>query len=196
MSQRTIRALPLLSAAGLALALATAPGCEAEVTPAGAPVGYAETTAGPGAPDDVIYEQDAPVVDIDAYPTDTYGGVTVYYVGGTWYRHDERGWGRYRQEPPELAHTREAHASDPRWIQARERPPAAQQVNRGSQAPAAGPHEDARPVQAEPQIAPRAEAAPQPKPKEEDQNAAPPAKRRTVKRPAPHPQPAQEPEHR
>ena len=186
-----IRPLPLVSlasATSLALVLAATAGCEAEVTPAGPPVAYAETTAGPAGPDtvgggDVVYEQDAPVVDIDTYPTTVYGGVTVYYVGGMWYRHDDHGWGYYRQEPPDLARQREAHASDPRWVAARERQPSPQGAAEPRQA--AVPQQEA----AHPEARPEEAARPVEEPK-----AGAPAAQRTVKRPAPRPKP--EPERR
>jgi hypothetical protein len=189
MSHRMIRPLvSLASATSLALVLAATAGCEAEVAPAGPPVVYAETTAGPAGPgvivdSDVVYEQDAPVVDIDTYPTTVYGGVSVYYVGGMWYRHDDHGWGYYRQEPRELAQQREAHASDPRWVAARERQPSQQRTAEPRQA-AVPPPEAARP-EARPEEAAR--------PAEEPKAGAPGAQR-TVKRPAPRPKP--EPERR
>jgi len=75
--------------------------------------------AGPVADDgDVVYVQDAPVVDIETYPSVLYGGVTVYYVGGRWYHRDPRGWAYYRREPTELGRQREEHFGrdhDPRW---------------------------------------------------------------------------------
>jgi hypothetical protein len=202
------RPLSLASATGLALVLVTAAGCEAEVTSSGPPVAYAQTTAGPPGPPDppgpeivgggggdiVLYEQDAPVIDIDTYPTAVYGGVTVYYVGGMWYRHDDRGWGYYRQEPPDLARQRESHASDPRWVAARERPrqPSPQRSQRGAEPqrgeeprPAAVPEHEA----ARPEVRPEEATHPAAEPK-----AGAPAAQPTVKRPAPRPKP--EPERR
>jgi hypothetical protein len=72
--------------------------------------------------DDVEYAPDPPVVDIETYPTAVYGGTTVYFVGGVWYRRGPQGWGRYRAEPPELARERASHERDPRWVRARQAP--------------------------------------------------------------------------
>jgi hypothetical protein len=66
----------------------------------------------------VVYVQDPPVVDIEAYPSVLYGGVSVYYVDGRWYQRGPRGWAYYRQEPAELGRQREEHWGrdhDPRW---------------------------------------------------------------------------------
>jgi hypothetical protein len=71
---------------------------------------------------DVVYVDAPPVSDIDAYPSVDYGGVTVYYVGGQWYRRGPRGWAYYRQEPVELGRQRESHAHDERWERARVAP--------------------------------------------------------------------------
>jgi hypothetical protein len=67
---------------------------------------------------DVVYVQDPPVVDIETYPSTSYGGVYVYYVDGRWYQRGPRGWGYYRQEPPELGRQRQEHWQrdhDQRW---------------------------------------------------------------------------------
>ncbi len=77
----------------------------------------------PPAVEDVDYVPDPPAVDIDTYPTAVYGGTTVYFVGGAWYRRGPQGWGRYRVEPPELARERASHNRDPRWVRARQAPP-------------------------------------------------------------------------
>jgi hypothetical protein len=93
-----------------------------ESTPGGAPP-VVVAAGGPADVDaDVVYEPQPPVDDIEEYPAVVYGGVTVYYIGGRWYRHGDRGWGYYRNEPPELVHQREMHDRDPRWVHAREAP--------------------------------------------------------------------------
>jgi hypothetical protein len=73
------------------------------------------------------------VVDIEAYPSVVYGGATVYYVGGAWYRRGPNGWGRYRVEPTGLARVRVAHGGDARWVregQPRPAPPGAAEIQR------------------------------------------------------------------
>jgi hypothetical protein len=91
-----------------------------ESSPGGAPP-VVLVAAGPAEVDaDVVYDPQPPVDDIEDYPSVVYGGITVYYLGGRWYRHGERGWGYYRNEPPELGRQREMHDRDPRWAQARE----------------------------------------------------------------------------
>ena len=88
-----------------------------------------------------------PVDDIETYPVVVYEGVPVYYVGGTWYRHDSRGWGYYRREPRELAQQRETHDRDRsgcRLASALRRrhlgraPPSAEPPDRGAQPPQQG----------------------------------------------------------
>ena len=67
---------------------------------------------------EVVYVEAAPVVDIETYPVVTYRGANVYYVDGRWYQRGPRGWGYYRQEPPELGRQRQEHLQldrDPRW---------------------------------------------------------------------------------
>jgi hypothetical protein len=101
----------------------------------------------------LAYQTAPPVDDIETYPSVLYDGVTVYYVGGGWYRHDEHGWGVYRQEPPELAKQREAHAREPRWVQATTRdgrvrnPPPVD--HEATAAPAGLRREDVAPARAE-----------------------------------------------
>jgi hypothetical protein len=80
--------------------------------------GQAVVSGSVGYDDDLMYVNAPPVVDIEAYPFVTYGGVNVYYVDGLWYRRGPRGWAYYRQEPGELGRQREAHWGrdhDPRW---------------------------------------------------------------------------------
>jgi hypothetical protein len=94
-------------------------GCTSYAAPA-----YVEgpaVVAGPAEYDaDLVYTQDLPVVDIESYPSASYGGVDVYYVSGRWYRRGPRGWAYYRQEPNELGRQREEHWQhdhDQRWAQ-------------------------------------------------------------------------------
>jgi hypothetical protein len=70
----------------------------------GVPV-YSESVAVAPAPvgGDAIVYVDAVPPNIDIYPHYYYNGGYVYYVDGRWYRQGQRGWGYYRQEPPELA---------------------------------------------------------------------------------------------
>jgi hypothetical protein len=65
----------------------------------------------------VAYESGPPVEDVDAYPSVFYDDAPVYYIGGTWYRHDRRGWGVYPREPQGLARMRVERERDPRWVQ-------------------------------------------------------------------------------
>jgi hypothetical protein len=75
-------------------------GCAAQVDSEPGPGAY------PGAVgEDVVYVDTVPP-DIEAYPHYYYGGGYAYYVEGRWYRRGERGWGYYRQEPPQLAQHR------------------------------------------------------------------------------------------
>jgi hypothetical protein len=134
-----------------------------------------------GAPSDgdVVYVQDAPVVDIEAYPSAMYGGDYVYLVEGRWYRRGPRGWAYYRQEPPELGREREerwGRDHDPRWDrggdqqgQGRPRMGAteAQPLDRAGHPtgqPAAVPkrHEDEETAPPKPKVAPRDKRAPSP----------------------------------
>src|SRR5579872_2057954 len=100
----------VLSASALSFGVACTG--EAYVEPAAPPppppVAYVSPPPTPAEPTaaEVDYYDDEPVADIDAYPSVVYGGATFYFVGGYWYRHDPRGWGRLRVEPPELARER------------------------------------------------------------------------------------------
>ncbi|HLK35503.1 MAG TPA: hypothetical protein VKU41_02040 [Polyangiaceae bacterium] len=81
---------------------------------------YARSSEGQAVEDDseVVYVEAPPVVDIETYPVVAYGGANVYYVDGRWYQRGPRGWGYYRQEPPELGRQRQEHLQrdrDPRW---------------------------------------------------------------------------------
>ncbi len=87
-------------------------GCTGQVT--AEPV-YAPAPPPPAAEEDVVYDAEPPVVDIEAYPSTVYGGVSVYYVNGFWYRRGPHGWGRFRVEPPGLARVSIAHAHETRW---------------------------------------------------------------------------------
>jgi len=175
--------------------LALGAGCQAEYSGGGgvyaqAPSGGEAAIAVAPAPvevdADLVYDAEPPVDDIEEYPSVVYGGVTVYFVGGRWYRRGPRGWAYFRNEPPELGRQREMHDRDPRWAQARERP--------------------TRPGVAEPQAPERAQAPGAPAPpdtraeenkKEEEKKAdtkAPPGRRPPPKK-APRRAPPSE-EHR
>lgn len=139
---------PILLSPAVALVTALASGCYGQVTaepayapappPPPAPVVVSEAPPPPAAPqppaeEEVVYEAQPPIVNIEAYPSVVYGGVTVYYVGGVWYRRGPNGWGRYRVEPPGLARERRAHAADVRWRregEPRPAPPGAAEIQR------------------------------------------------------------------
>jgi hypothetical protein len=119
---------PLFATAVVALAA----GCQAGIRgSAGAPVVAEQPPAEPpplvvasaNVDDDLVYEPQAPVDDIEGYPFVVYGGVNVYFVDGRWYRHDRGRWGYFRNEPPELGRQREMHDHDARWARAPEAPP-------------------------------------------------------------------------
>lgn len=101
------------------LALGAAAGCAGGAYAEPANVEGQVVVVGP--PQDegsVVYVEEAPVVDIETYPTVVYGGVNVYYVEGRWYQRGPRGWGYYREEPRELGRQREERSGrdhDPRW---------------------------------------------------------------------------------
>jgi len=156
---------------------------------------------------DVVYVQDPPVVDIESYPTEFYGGVQVYYVGGYWYHHGPRGWAYYRQEPPELGRERQAHWQrdhDQRWADQRggehggqaqqpeQRPGVTEAQPPDRRAPPPPPPQQALPGREErsappvPTVQPRRKVAPPP----------PAPKRLLPIRPAPAHPPAPQPEHR
>ena len=63
---------------------------------------------------DLVYDPDGPADDIVGYPSVVYGGVTIYFVEGRWYRYGRDGWGYLRSEPAELARVREMHEREPR----------------------------------------------------------------------------------
>ncbi len=63
---------------------------------------------------DLVYDPDGPADDIVGYPSVVYGGVTIYFVEGRWYRYGRDGWGYLRKEPAELARVREMHEREPR----------------------------------------------------------------------------------
>ncbi|HEY8040927.1 MAG TPA: hypothetical protein VIF15_14075 [Polyangiaceae bacterium] len=90
--------------AGLVLAIAAAAlgGCAARVYSEPAYVGPS-----PSPYDDTEIAYDvAPPVDIETYPSFTFGGGVAYYVDGRWYQRGPRGWGYYRREPQELSRHR------------------------------------------------------------------------------------------
>ncbi|MDP9036939.1 MAG: hypothetical protein M3O50_19240 [Myxococcota bacterium] len=91
--------------AGFAIAcfaIPVATGCAARVYSESAPAsGYAS----PVEEDGIVYVSAVPP-NIEAYPRYSYGGGDAYYVDGRWYRRGPRGWGYYREEPPQLARQR------------------------------------------------------------------------------------------
>ncbi len=92
------------------LACGAACACRVTVDPSAA-------IALPASPDvdaDLIYDPDGPADDIVGYPSVVYGGVTIYFVEGRWYRYGREGWGYLRREPAELARLRELHQREPR----------------------------------------------------------------------------------
>ena len=58
-----------------------------------------------GVDDGIVYDEYAPP-DIHLYPHVFYEGGEAYYANGRWYRHGPRGWGYYRQTPPDLERQR------------------------------------------------------------------------------------------
>jgi hypothetical protein len=124
-------------------AVALGAGCAGQVHPASPDVEGTSVVAGPAENDgDVVYVDAPPVVDIQAYPTVSYGGADVYFVGGLWYRRGPRGWAYYRREPPDLGRQRQEHLQrdhDQRWAA---QPAAAEhrvQNERVTQTPASRP---------------------------------------------------------
>jgi hypothetical protein len=84
----------ILASSAFALALGSM-GCTVETRPA-QPVAYADD-------DGVEYDTAGPVIDVNTYPHEVYGGRTVYYVGNNWYYRGDGGrWAHYRHEPREL----------------------------------------------------------------------------------------------
>jgi hypothetical protein len=125
--------IPILLSAAVALVAPMATGCTGEVTTEPAYAVAPPPPPPPAVADDVVYDVQPPVVDIEAYPSVVYGGATVYYVGGAWYRRGPNGWGRYRVEPAGLARARVAHARDARWVregEPRPAPPGAAEIQR------------------------------------------------------------------
>lgn len=79
------------------------------------PVGLAPATVASSDVDaNLVYDPDGPADDIVGYPSVVYGGVTIYFVQGRWYRYGRDGWGYLRSEPAELARVREMHEREPR----------------------------------------------------------------------------------
>jgi hypothetical protein len=85
------------------LAMTLATGCAARVYSESEPAGV---YAGPAEGDNAVVYVDTVPPNIEAYPHYYYGGGYAYYVDGRWYRRGPRGWGYYRQEPPQLEHQR------------------------------------------------------------------------------------------
>jgi len=88
--------------AGVSLLGAT--GCVAEVETRPAYVTYSAGAQPVVVEDDdtVAYIEEAPVVNIETYPSVYYGGRYVYWVDNQWYYRGPRGWCYYRSEPRAL----------------------------------------------------------------------------------------------
>ena len=82
------------------VAIALEPGCAARLY--ADPVQASVASSG----DDSVVYVDAAPVNIELYPHCAYEGGYAYYVDGRWYHQGPRGWGYYRQEPPELQRQR------------------------------------------------------------------------------------------
>jgi hypothetical protein len=182
------------------------PSTPAYVPPATA---YDETPAGSeDAEADLEFESGPPVNDIDEYPSVFYEGAPVFFIGGTWYRHDRRGWGVYHREPPGLAHERAQREHDPRWVQAGQRRalpesraaspmrPQPLPVNRPNEVPRQGVTEwqgaPTHPQAPSPATGPRPSVGGTPP---TNVPVAPPAGGRTNVRPGPAPHPGAAPAH-
>jgi hypothetical protein len=122
---------------------------------------------------DLVYDSDGPIDDIAAYPSVIYGGVTVYYVGGRWYRHGRGGWGYFREEPGELRSQREMHERDPRWTRSPEAPTHAESERPGVAEPQ-GPDHAAPPDKKAPPIEPAPPAKKKPPVRKAPPRAEPP----------------------
>jgi hypothetical protein len=148
---------------------------------------------------EVVYAEAPPVVDIETYPAVMYGGVYVYYVDGRWYQRGPRGWGYYRQEPPELGRQRQEHLQrdhDPRWA-AQRAPDRRGQDERVAPPPAPRPGvAEAQPPDRRAQSEqPRRESVPRPQQVQQPRRENIPApeqaqqpRRESVQTPAPPPQ--------
>src|SRR5579864_5265749 len=84
------------------VAITLGTGCAARVDAESEPAG---AYPAPVEEDAVVYVDTVPP-EIEAYPHYYYGGGYAYYVEGRWYRRGPRGWGYYRQEPPQLERQR------------------------------------------------------------------------------------------
>jgi hypothetical protein len=192
MPQLRPRVLSRASSAVLASAvMAFGAGCAAPVYAGPAYVEGAPVVAGPAQDyGEVVYVDAPPVADIEAYPTIYYGGVSVYYVSGRWYQRGPRGWGYYRQEPPELGRQRQEHWQrdhDQRWAD-QPGPEHQRQEERAPQSPATrGVTEPQPPDRRAPPTEPRRENVPAP--------PAPQAQPHRERAPAP-PAPTAQPHHR
>lgn len=85
----------LAPAIAVSFASLVAVGCVARAQPVGATV----------VADDEVYVDAAPV-NVYTYPHTEYGGTTVYYVNGHWYRPRGNRWSYYRAEPAALTRHR------------------------------------------------------------------------------------------
>jgi hypothetical protein len=96
-----LRRIGVAHRSSLLLAFAVAAfggGCAARV--------YSSEPAYPASVDDSVVYVDTAPINIETYPHYYYGDGYAYYVDGRWYRRGARGWGYYRQEPPELERQR------------------------------------------------------------------------------------------
>ena len=85
--------------------------CTVETRPApppAQPVAYADND------DAVDYDETGPVIDVNTYPHEVYGGRNVYYVNNRWYYRDGNRWAHYRNEPRELNRRRTVVREAPR----------------------------------------------------------------------------------
>ena len=138
-------------------------GCAARVYSGSAPAG---AYPAPVEDDAIVYVDTVPP-NIEAYPHYAYDGGDAYYVEGRWYRRGPRGWGYYRQEPPQLARQRP-------FVVEQARAPGVPQ-ERSDAAPRERPHEPQAPAHDAPHErsdAERAPAAPRERPHEDKAPAA------------------------
>lgn len=157
----------VLVGASAALSIGCAARVYSEPTPTYAQPAY---VAQPQPYDDsaIVYVDQPPVVDIEAYPSVAFEGGNAYFVDGRWYRRGPRGWGYYRQEPPELYRQRGYVERQRGYVQ--QAPPAYRHDERGyaQPAPEAVPVPQRRGV-TEPQPVP-----PGPRPRGQVRRGAPP----------------------
>ncbi|MDP9151790.1 MAG: hypothetical protein M3O36_17850 [Myxococcota bacterium] len=160
------------SSALACFAMTVGAGCAARVYSGSAPGGVYPSTV---EEDGVVYVDTVPP-NIEASPRYAYGGGEVYYADGRWYRRGPRGWGYYRQEPPELARQRPSVVQAP----APAPPPAIPRERSDTERAPAAPHERQQEqpahggeVHHDRQDAERAPAAPHERSREDQAPAAP-----------------------